>query len=157
MAIRIVLIGIGATVCIDLWALLLRGLFGVRSLDYCLLGRWLSHMRRGRIMHESIAAAARQPHECKIGWTAHYAIGVVFAVIFTLLVKDAWLHRPTLVPALVFGLATVAVPFLTMQPAFGLGIAARRTARPWAARIKSVATHTVFGAGLYVSAVLISR
>jgi hypothetical protein len=49
----------------------------------------------------------------------------------------------------VFGLATVVVPFVTMQPAFGLGIAASRAKQPWAARLKSAGTHTIFGAGLY--------
>src|SRR4051812_6187825 len=38
--IEIVLLGVGATLAIDLWALLLRRGFGIRSLDYCLLGRW---------------------------------------------------------------------------------------------------------------------
>jgi hypothetical protein len=40
-----------------------------------------------------------------------------------------------------------------MQPAFGLGVAASRTSRPMQARLKSVATHLVFGFGLYASAV----
>lgn len=149
MAIQVVLIGVGATVCIDLWALLLRRLFGVRSLDYCLLGRWVLHMPLGRIAHESIAAASRRPHECKVGWTAHYSIGVVFAGIFVAMTSGTWLQRPSFLPAVAFGLATVAVPFLAMQPAFGLGIAAARTQNPWAARARSLMTHAVFGAGLY--------
>jgi len=155
MVLQIVLVGIGATLGIDLWALLLRRAFGVRSLDYCLLGRWVSHMRQGRIVHEAIGASAAQPYECAIGWTAHYSIGVAFAVIFTMLVSRGWLERPTFLPALGFGIITVAVPFLTMQPAFGLGIAASRTKNPTAARLKSLTTHAIFGAGMYGSAVLL--
>lgn len=156
MAIQIVLIGIGATISIDLWAVLLRRVFGVGSLDYCLLGRWVLHMPQRRIFHESIATAERRRHECKVGWAAHYSIGVLFAAVFVALVSEAWLHRPTLLPSAAFGIATVLVPFLTMQPAFGLGIAASRTPRPWAARFKSLMTHTVFGLGLFVSAVLVA-
>jgi hypothetical protein len=37
--VRSMLIGIGATVLIDLWALVLRRGFGVASLDYALVGR----------------------------------------------------------------------------------------------------------------------
>jgi hypothetical protein len=151
-----ILIGVGATLLIDLWALLLRRAFSVRSLDYCLLGRWVLHIPRGVVSHDNIGAAAKQPHECAIGWTTHYLIGTGFALVFVLLASEAWLARPTLLPALAFGAATVVVPFFTMQPALGLGIAASKTPNPNRARLKSLMTHTVFGLGLYVSAVVLS-
>jgi len=151
-----ILIGVGATVLIDLWALLLRRAFSVRSLDYCLLGRWVLHIPRGVVRHDNIGAAARQSHECAVGWTTHYLIGITFALIFVLLASDGWLARPTLLPALVFGAVTVVVPFFTMQPSFGLGIAASKTPHPNQARVKSLMTHTIFGVGLYLSAALLS-
>jgi hypothetical protein len=55
-----------------------------------------------------------------------------------------------LAPAIAFGVVTVLVPFLVMQPAMGLGVAASRTPRPRAARVQSLITHTVFGLGLYL-------
>jgi hypothetical protein len=149
-------IGVGATLSIDLWALLLRRAFGVRSLDYCLLGRWVLHMPEGRLLHENIAAARAKPHECPVGWTAHYTIGVAFALVFAIVAGQGWMEDPTLLPALGFGVATVIVPFLTLQPAFGFGIAAARTPRPNRARLKSLMTHTVFGAGLYAWGVVSS-
>jgi hypothetical protein len=149
-------IGVGATLFIDLWALLLRRAFGVRSLDYCLLGRWLLHMPEGRLLHENIAAARAKPHECPVGWTAHYTIGIAFALVFAIVAGEGWMEDPTLLPALGFGVATVIVPFLTLQPAFGLGIAAARTPRPNRARLKSLMTHAVFGAGLYAWGVVSS-
>ena len=151
-----VFIGAGATLLIDLWALFLRRAFSIRSLDYCLLGRWVLHIPRGVVRHVSITAAARQPHECPVGWTTHYLIGTTFALAFILLVSEGWLARPTLLPALAFGIATVIVPFTTMQPSFGLGIAASKTPHPNQARLKSLMTHTVFGVGLYLSAALLS-
>ena len=149
------LIGLGATLLIDLWALFLRRAFNVRSLDYCLLGRWVLHIAEGRIAHESIATAPGKSHECKIGWTTHYTIGAAFAVVFVTLGSEGWLARPTLLPALAFGVATVAVPFFTMQPAFGLGIASSKTPHPNRARLKSVMTHSVFGVGLWLWAHLL--
>src|SRR5688500_10863674 len=98
--IRAVVIGIGATLVIDAWALLLRRVFGVRSLDYCLLGRWVLHMPSGKFVHESIMAAAKKAHECVVGWTTHYSIGAVFGVLFVSLAARGWLDRPTLLPAL---------------------------------------------------------
>jgi hypothetical protein len=150
-------IGLGATLVIDLWALLLRRAFGVPSLNYCLLGRWVLHIAGGRIAHQSIAAAAGKPHECKVGWATHYMIGATFGVLFVSIASAGWLARPTLLPALLFGVATVVVPFFTMQPAFGLGIAASKTPHPNQARLKSLVTHSVFGIGLWLGAELLSR
>jgi hypothetical protein len=44
------------------------------------------------------------------------------------------------------------MPFFVMQPAMGAGIAASRTPTPWRNRLRSLATHAVFGCGLYLSA-----
>ena len=145
-------IGIGATLLMDLWNLFLKRTFGVPSLNYCLLGRWLRHMPGGTLRHAAITAAAQKPHECTVGWVAHYTIGVVFALGFIGLTSGDWLTRPTVLPALLYGLATVVFPFLIMQPSLGLGIAASRTPNPMQARLKSLVTHTVFGIGLYLSA-----
>jgi hypothetical protein len=43
-----------------------------------------------------------------------------------------------------------------MQPSFGLGIAAARTPKPNQARLRSLMSHTVFGVGLYASALALS-
>lgn len=151
------LVGFGATLVIDLWALLLRRGFNIPSLDYCLLGRWVLHMLGGRFVHDSIAAAAQKRHECPLGWAAHYLIGTGFALVFVLLASGTWLERPTLLPALGFGIVTTLVPFLIMQPSFGLGIAASKTPHPNQVRLKSLMTHTVFGVGLYLWASLLSH
>ena len=148
--------GIGATFIMDLWNLVLRRAFGIPSLNYCLLGRWLRHMSTGTIRHESINAALHKPFECSVGWIAHYSIGVVFAFIFVLLASGEWLARPTLLPALLFGIVTVVFPFFIMQPSLGLGIASSRTPNPMQARLKSLATHTIFGVGLWVCAIGVS-
>src|SRR5688500_3660417 len=94
-----VAIGVGATIVMDLWALLLRRGFGVASLASALLGRWIGHLGRGRFTHESIARAEVVPHERVIGWTAHYTIGVAFAALLPGICGLEWLNRPTLMPA----------------------------------------------------------
>jgi hypothetical protein len=151
------LIGLGATLLIDLWALLLKRGFNIPSLSYCLLGRWLLHMASGTFAHDSIAAATPKRHECAMGWAAHYLIGTAFAVVFVLLASGPWLARPTLLPALAFGIVTTLVPYLVLQPALGLGVAASKTAHPNQARLKSLMTHAVFGVGLYLCALLLRR
>jgi hypothetical protein len=145
------LIGVGATMVMDLGAIARKRLLGTPPPNYGLVGRWLAHMPRGRFRHDAIAAAEPVRGEGLIGWTAHYLIGVAFAAILLGVWGHAWIHRPTLGPALVVGIATVAAPFLVMQPGMGAGIAASRTPRPAAARVQSLATHATFGLGLYVA------
>ena len=151
-----VAIGTGATLAMDGWNLFLKRAFGIPSLNYCLLGRWLSHMPAGTLRHGNISAAAQKPRECSIGRIAHYTIGIVLALAFVLMVSGDWLSRPTLAPALLYGIGTVCFPFFIMQSSFGLGIAASGTADPRQARMKSLVTHTVFGLGLYACALGVS-
>ena len=144
-------VGLGATACVDLWALARRRLFGTPQPNYGFVGRWFAHLVRGRFRHDSIAAASPVPHEALIGWMAHYVLGVAFAGLLVASYGVGWLQRPTLGPALAVGIATVAAPMLILQPGMGAGIAARRTPRPNAARLQSLVNHAAFGAGLYVA------
>lgn len=113
-------------------------------------------MPGGTLRHASITVASPKPFECEVGWIAHYTIGVVFALGFVVLTSGDWLARPTLLPALLYGIGTVVFPFFILQPSLGLGIAAARTPKPTQARLKSLVTHTVFGVGLYVCALGVS-
>jgi hypothetical protein len=149
-------IGAGGTALMDIWLQLQKRVFGVPSLDYAMVGRWLGHLARGRLSHDNIAAASPVAGEGVIGWTAHYAIGVAFATLLLGIWGLDWARDPSILPALIIGLATVAAPFLVLQPALGAGIAASRTPRPNVARLRSIITHFSFGIGLYVAAEAVS-
>lgn len=149
-------VGFGATFLVDLWNMFLNRAFSIRSLNYCLLGRWLRHMAEGTFRHASITDAPQKPFECAVGWMAHYTIGIVLALVFVLFAPADWLAQPTLVPALLYGIGTVIFPFFILQPSFGLGIASSKTPNPTQARLKSLMTHTVFGVGLWVCALGVS-
>lgn len=152
---NVIAIGAGATALTDLWALARRRVAGAALPDWGLVGRWLAWMPRGRLRHASIKAATPVRGERAIGWIAHYLVGIAFAVLLVAITGPAWLQHPTLAPALLFGVATVAAPFFVMQPGMGAGFAASRTPRPTAARMQSLVTHVVFGVGLYASAWLL--
>ena len=143
--------GVGATVVLDLWGVARRTLFGIPLPDYGLVGRWLAHMTRGCFRHDSIAASLPVHGERLIGWTAHYLTGIAFAAVLVGISGLAWIQRPTIWPALLVGICTVAAPFLLMQPGMGAGVAASRTPRPTAARLQSLLTHAIFGLGLYAA------
>jgi len=154
IVVRVAVIGIGATVVLDLWNAFLKRLFGVPSLNVGMLGRWFGHFPRGRFVHDNIAEASPVRGELIIGWSAHYAIGISFAALLLAIWGLDWARHPTLLPALVVGLVTLVAPFFLMQPGMGMGIAASKTPRPNAARLKSIVSHTVYGIGLYGSALL---
>jgi Protein of unknown function (DUF2938) len=154
IAVHAALIGTGATVVMDLWALFLKRFFGVPSLNYGMIGRWFGHFPRGRFVHDNIAEAAPIRGELIIGRIAHYAIGITFAALLPAIWGLGWARHPTPLPALIVGLVTLVAPFFIMQPGMGAGIAASKTPNPNVARLRSVVTHTVYGIGLYGSAVL---
>lgn len=153
----IVLVGLGATAVMDLWALAQKKLFTIPSLDYRLVGRWIGHFRNGRFAHDSIGKAEPVSAESLIGWSAHYAIGILFAALIVAFWGAGWLRQPTPGPALVVGIGSVVAPFFLMQPCFGIGIAAAKTAKPWLARFRSLVAHASFAVGLYLSALLFAR
>lgn len=143
------IVGVGATAATDIWAIIRKRLLGIAAPNWGLVGRWLGWMPRGRFRHDAIAAAPLVQHERLIGWAAHYLIGIAFAGVLLAVCGLTWIREPTLGPALVVGVATVAAPFLLMQPGMGAGVAASRTPRPTAARIQSLVTHAIFGVGMY--------
>lgn len=156
LAISSVVIGIGATVVMDIWALVLQRIFTVKPLNYGLVGRWLIYMLKGSFSHENIGVVKPVKAELIIGWAAHYLIGIVFATAMIMSNGSGWLIDPSVLPAISFGLLTVVFPFFIMQPCMGLGIAASKTPQPNLARFRSLLTHLIFGFGLYIFAKLMS-
>jgi hypothetical protein len=154
LVVRAALIGIGATAVSDLWVVILKRLFGVPWPNWRLVGRWFGYFPRGCFVHDNIAKASPVRGEVAIGWGAHYAIGVIFAAFLLAIWGLDWTRHPTLLPALIVGLLTLVAPFFMMQPGMGAGIAASRTPNPNRARLRSLVAHTVFGVGLYGSALL---
>ncbi|WP_075258219.1 DUF2938 domain-containing protein [Herbaspirillum camelliae] len=153
---RVVLIGVGATLVMDLWTALLKAL-GAATLNYALVGRWAGHLLQGQLAHASIGKAAPIRGELPLGWAIHYGVGIAFAVLLVLLCGTGWLSDPTWEAALVVGVATIVFPLFVMQPAMGAGIAGSRTPAPFKNGLRSLATHAVFGSGLYLSAAVLKR
>jgi hypothetical protein len=153
---HIAALGIGATALMDLW-LWLRSRLGAPSTGFAMVGRWVGHFSRGEFAHAAIAKAAPIPFELGLGWLTHYLIGIAYAVLLVGLLGTAWLHQPTLLPALVFGVLTVAVPWFVMQPAMGAGVLALKTPTPLKNCLRNLANHAVFGAGLYIVAAVLAQ
>src|SRR5512135_3496510 len=87
------------------------------------------------------------PVDCRWGNAAHYAIGILFTFAFGMIMLALHVSSMTL-PAVLFGLATVAFPWFLMLPSQGLGIMGRGVRAPARLGRMSLYTHLVFGLAL---------
>lgn len=156
VVVRGITIGVVGSALMDVWSAVLRRRFGIPTLDYRLLGRWIGYFPRGRFVHERIAASPPIAGEMPLGWFAHYAIGITFAFVLLSIWGGAWLAAPTVWPALAVGLGTIVAPWFLMQPAMGIGVAGARSPNPGATRLRNLGTHGVYGLGLYAAAVALT-
>src|SRR5262245_20783580 len=122
----VALIGIGATAVMDAWIFGLERL-GVPAASFGLIGRWVGHFASGQFVHRSIAKAPPVRGELGLGWVTHYVVGIGYAAALVAVLGFDWVQEPSLLPALAFGLVTVAAPWFVMQPAMGAGVAASKT------------------------------
>ena len=150
-------VGIGGTIALDAWAVMLQILFKTPGTNWAMVGRWLGHMPKGKYRHDNIAAAAPVVSEAFIGWTFHYGIGIGYGLLLIILKGSDWLIEPTVTPAVVLSLVLLIAPYFIMMPGLGLGIAGSKTPKPNVTRIKSVFGHTMFGLGMYGTALAMNN
>lgn len=152
-----VVLGVMATAILDIWNFVRHLLFDIPLGHYEFIGRWMLHMLDGTFFHESIKQSTPMTGELVVGWMGHYTIGIFFAAMLLLGWGLKWLQKPRLIPAMIVGLVTVAIPFLIMQPAMGSGIAGSLTPNPQGAVIKVIISHVIFGLGLYASGFIVRK
>jgi hypothetical protein len=150
-ALRVFVMGLTATVAIDLWATFTNRMLGWPRTNWGMVGRWIGHMRVGQFTHISIGSSPPFVHESILGWVFHYVVGCIYAALYLVFVSTVQLGQPTLVSGVLFGLVTILSPWLLMQPALGLGVCASKAPRPTLVRLQNLAIHTIFGVALYYS------
>ncbi|MGL4637176.1 MAG: DUF2938 domain-containing protein [Beijerinckiaceae bacterium] len=153
---RSIVVGIGATVILDLWALLLNRLFGFGLPNWAMVGRWVAHWRNGIFAHNDIAAASPAPAELATGWIFHYLVGIAFAMATYMLGGAVWAKAPTLPIPMFVGVITVGFGWFVLQPALGAGMAASRKPDATRIRILNIVGHIVFGLGMWLAARMIA-
>jgi Protein of unknown function (DUF2938) len=150
------LVGIGGTIVLDLYALMMSRVLGASATNWAMVGRWFGNMAHGQFVQIAMSEAAPSKGELAIGWIAHYAIGICYGLLLSALWGKVWLDRPTLLPPLILAWVLLAAPYLIMMPGMGMGIAGSRTSKPNITRLKSVMGHSVFGIGMYATGRLLA-
>lgn len=150
-----VVVGFGATVLMDVWAILLWKAFGQSRPNWAPVGRWFWHLKNGVVFHDDIGKAEPYAHELALGWLSHYAVGILYGVILALIVGDGWFAAPTFLPAWILGIVTVGAGWFLLQPGLGIGVAASKLPNANKVRVLNLVSHTVFALGLFGTALLI--
>lgn len=156
IVIAAMLVGIGGTAILDLVSFLMERLFGVPATNWAMVGRWIGRMPRGQFVQRDLKQANPVSGEHAIGWIFHYFIGAGYGLLLVAIWGAGWLQAPSFASPMILVLVLLVLPFFVMMPGMGAGIAAAKTPKPNAARLKSVVGHSVFGLGMYVTALLIA-
>ena len=154
-AFKAVLIGVGATFTIDCFSFIIS-LFGNSPRGILFVGRWLAYMPQGKFLHHTIIETPSIANELIIGQIAHYCIGITFAFLLVKMFGEKWLSKPTLHPAFIIAIVTLIIPVFILQPALGFGIAFSNMPQQIHLLTKTVVIHTIYGFGLYFSAVVLN-
>ncbi|NWK99174.1 DUF2938 domain-containing protein [Sphingobium lactosutens] len=155
--IKAALIGVGGTIVLDIWALFLTRTFQIPGMNWSMVGRWIGTMPQGQFAHASMAAVKPVAGETTIGWAAHYLIGMAYGLILLAIWGSPWIARPTILPPLLVSWTLLVAPYFIMMPGMGSGVAGSKTPKPNVARLKSLVGHSVFGIGMFWTALLLSR
>jgi hypothetical protein len=148
---EMILMGIWATLFMDFFALLLGELEIIRQLiGPEAVGRWILYMFRGKFIHADINQSPALSIEKSTTFLFHYLIGIALAGLYLLLESKipAISHQSWM--ALIYGLATVLLPWLWLYPSLGLGLLASKAPRKSPYIITSLVNHTNFGLGMFL-------
>ena len=149
-----IVMGLVATAMMDAWAVLLHRATAIPMPNWAMVGRWVAHLPRGRVFHEDIGQGPGVAGELTIGWVFHYAVGVIYGIALAFLMGAEWLAAPTFAPAWGFSILMLGFGWFLLQPGLGLGWAAAKTPEPAKVRALGILAHTVFGAGLWLGALI---
>ncbi len=151
IVIEMILMGTFATYFMDL----LADFLVKRKLIHSLIkpeavGRWTLYMLRGKFIHKNIHQTPALKNEKLAALISHYLIGIVIAGIYLFIeFKEPTIQDQIWAP-LVFGIATVLLPWLWLFPSTGLGFLASKSSNKSSIIRTSLVNHTNFGLGLFI-------
>ena len=155
--VRVVVIALVAATFADTGRTLYGWLTGTPGANWSLSGRWFLMVFAGQPITANIAAEPALPHEYAVGYSAYYAVSLIFAAAYLFLVEGILRRRPGLGNGLAFGLATIVFPLLVQMPAMGSGFFGLNTPMPLAIFGRTLVQHACFGLGLGAGAMLAAR
>lgn len=146
-----VLMGTFATYFMDV----LAGYLVKRDLIYSFvtpeaIGRWFLYIFKGKLIHKDIHKTPALNNEKIWYFISHYLIGIVLAGIYLYLEIKVPIIRDQIWMPLIFGIATVFLPWFWLLPSIGLGFMASKSSHRSLVIRTNLVNHTNFGVGLLI-------
>jgi len=154
--IRSVFIGIFATITMDVLSVTALKLGWIAFLPPRLTGRWFASVARGQFLHSDIGRVPPINHEVVIAVPMHYAVGIMLAFLYLLLISALGFSPRNLIAALAFALCTNLLPWLLMFPAMGYGWFGTHGPPGTRLFLSSLVTHCFYGMGLWIGVLMLS-
>ncbi|MCP4599907.1 MAG: DUF2938 domain-containing protein [Proteobacteria bacterium] len=156
--IEMILMGVFATFVMDLFAVFLGKLKIInQQLEPEVVGRWSLYMLKGKFIHADIYKTPALKNEKLGAFCSHYLIGIALAGIYLFIELIEPTIRAQIWMPLIFGLATVLLPWLWLYPSIGIGFFASKAPKRSPYIIASFVNHADFGLGLMIWVVCFRR
>ena len=156
LSLKSVLIGIVATLTMDVLTVAAIKFRLIAPLPPQLIGRWFASVARGQVFHGDIGQVSPFNHEMAFAVPAHYAIGATLALLYLFANSAFGLNPRSLLTALGFALCTNLLPWLLMFPAMGYGWFGTHGPSGTRLFLSSLVTHCLYGIGLWFGVLLMT-
>jgi hypothetical protein len=151
IVIEMILMGIFATYFMDLiGGFLVKRKFIYAFIEPEAVGRWFLCMLKGKFIHKDIYKTPALKKEKLWAFVSHYLIGIVLAGIYLFLELKVPTIQDQLWVPLIFGAATVILPWLWLLPSIGFGFLASKSHNKLSIIKTNLVNHTNFGLGLLI-------
>jgi hypothetical protein len=114
------------------------------------IGRWFLYIFRGKFIHKDIHKTPALINEKLWYFISHYLIGIALAGIYLFLEIKVPAIRDQKWVTLIFGIATVFLPWFWLLPSIGLGFMASKSSNRSLVIRTNLVNHTIFGLGLLI-------
>jgi hypothetical protein len=149
MIIEIVLMGVFATLLMDIGEEIIRALFPItKSMEPQHLGRWILNIFSGVFIHDNISTAKHFSFEIPVAISFHYFTGIFLGGIFLWLRNNIKILPSSMYMGFVYGWATIFLPGLIMFPALGFGFFGLGIHNGINNLISIVIAHSFYGFGI---------
>ena len=145
---QIVVVGVVACAVFDVWQRIFHWFTAIPPSNWAIVGRWtIGLLTSGQLMAHDLELRPNRRNELGLGWFVHYTVAVVYAAIFMLLMR-ANILSAGFTDGLLFGVVSVAVPWLFFLPCLGKGIMGRLTPNPPLVCALALMMHSIFGVAI---------
>lgn len=143
-------VGVGSTVILDVFVLLVEKYLKIPGTDWGVVGRWLLGLSHGQLVLKSESTSSTTSFEKLLGWGFHYFVGVSYAALIIIIYGVGFIENPTIVPALIVGLfISTLAGLMILMPGLGLGFMGRLV-EGWVAMFAYLfIAHAIFSFGQY--------